>query len=91
MANWQSELGIPAREQTLGRFDLLGAEEAFLSGTGVGIAPVRSLDGQAIGVKVPGPITEKIALRFSELVRSQGTPVGHIEPAHVQTMGMNPP
>ena len=43
------ELGIPARETTLGRFDLFAAEEVFLTGSGAGIVPVRSLDGRPLG------------------------------------------
>ncbi len=44
-----AELGIGAREQTLGRFDLFAADEVFLTGSGAGIVPVRSLDGRQIG------------------------------------------
>jgi branched-chain amino acid aminotransferase len=49
-------LGISAGPRTLGRFDLLAASEVFLSGSGAGLVPVRSLDGRAIGREVPGPI-----------------------------------
>lgn len=69
------ELGIPAREQTLGRYDLLSAEEVFLTGSGVGIAPVRSLDGESIGSEVPGPVTAKLRAAFLDRVHSEGTPV----------------
>ena len=34
---------------TLGRFDLFAAEEVFLTGSGAGIVPVRSLDGRILG------------------------------------------
>jgi len=44
-----AELGIPARECSLGRFDLLGADEVFLCGSGARIVPVATLDGQPIG------------------------------------------
>ena len=43
------ELGIRARVATLGRFDLFAAEEFFLTGSGAGIVPVRSLDGRKVG------------------------------------------
>ena len=36
----RGELGIAAAERTLGRFDLLGADEVFLTGTGARIVPV---------------------------------------------------
>lgn len=68
-------LGIPAREQTLGRFDFFAADEAFLTGSGAGIVPVRSLDGRALGRGTPGPIYEKIRAAFAEAVVALGTPV----------------
>ncbi len=70
------EIGIPAREQSLGRYDLLSGEEVFLTGSGVGIAPVRSLDGEVISSEVPGPVTAKLRAAFLDLVRSEGTPIG---------------
>ncbi len=61
-------LGIPAAEQTLSRMDLLSADEVFLTGTGARIVAVRSLDGQVIGERAPGPITSKLQTAFAELV-----------------------
>ncbi|HTF32703.1 MAG TPA: branched-chain-amino-acid transaminase [Myxococcota bacterium] len=63
-----AELGIPARERTLGRVDLLGADEVFLTGTGARIMPVRSLDGCPIGKRAPGPLTEQLTQAFAQLV-----------------------
>ena len=68
-------LGIPAVERTLGRFDLFSADEVFLTGTGAGIVPVRSLDGQTVGEGVPGPICAKIRLAFDDVTVSLGTPL----------------
>lgn len=68
-------LGIPAAERTLGRFDLFSADEVFLTGTGAGIVPVRSLDGQTVGEGVPGPICAKIRLAFDDVAVSLGTPL----------------
>jgi branched-chain amino acid aminotransferase len=56
------EGGIPAGERTLGRFDLLGADEVFLTGSGAGIVPVGSLDGQPLGG--PGAVTQRIQEHF---------------------------
>jgi len=67
-------LGIPAREQTLGRFDLFAAEETFLTGSGAGIVPVRSLDARALGTGTPGPIYEKIRAAFADATVELGTP-----------------
>lgn len=43
------QLGIPAEQRSLGRFDLFRAEEVFLTGTGARIVPVGALDGQSLG------------------------------------------
>ncbi len=68
-------LGVPARERTLGRFDLFAADEVFLTGSGAGIAPVRSLDGQTIGSGAPGPIFTKLKTAFADATVSLGTPL----------------
>jgi branched-chain amino acid aminotransferase len=65
--------GIPAREQTLSRFDLFAAEEAFLTGSGAGLVPVRSLDGRTIGAGAPGPVFEKVRAAFADAIVSLGT------------------
>ncbi len=66
-------LGIPARECSLGRFDLFSAEEVFLTGSGAGLVPVRSLDGRPIGVGRPGPIYAKVRAAFLDAAPSMGT------------------
>lgn len=43
--------GLSAEERTLGRMDLFGADEAFLTGTGAGIVRIKSLDGEPIGAE----------------------------------------
>jgi branched-chain amino acid aminotransferase len=67
-------LGIPAREQTLGRYDLFAAEEAFLTGSGAGVVPIRSLDGRVIGAGSPGPVFEKLHAAFRDALIELGTP-----------------
>ena len=67
--------GIASAERSLGRYDLLGADEVFLTGTGARIVPVRSLDGETIGKGEPGPITGRLAAAFHTLVHSTGTPI----------------
>jgi branched-chain amino acid aminotransferase len=59
-------LGLRVEERTLGRTDLLGADEVFLTGSGAGVAPVRSLDGRPIGAGRPGPICAKVELAYRE-------------------------
>ena len=68
-------LGIPSEIGRVGRLDLLGADEVFLTGTGIEIAAVRSLDGVQIGDAAPGPLTTKLEVGFRELVRGSGTPL----------------
>jgi branched-chain amino acid aminotransferase len=68
-------LGLPAREQTLGRFDFFAADEAFLTGSGAGIVPVRSLDGRDVGCGAPGPVYAKIRAAFADATAELGTPI----------------
>jgi branched-chain amino acid aminotransferase len=65
-------LGFPAEERSLGRVDLFGAEEAFLTGSGARIVPIRSLDSAEIGSQRPGPVTAKLMAAFEDLVRADG-------------------
>jgi branched-chain amino acid aminotransferase len=67
--------GIATAERTLGRIDLLGADEAFLTGTGARIVPVRSLDGELVGKGEPGPVTRRLTAAFVALANSTGTPI----------------
>jgi branched-chain amino acid aminotransferase len=64
------QLGLPCSIESLGRIDLLGADEVFLTGTGARIVPVRSLDGVEIGAGRPGPVTAKLTAAFRDLVAS---------------------
>jgi branched-chain amino acid aminotransferase len=67
--------GIATAERTLGRIDLFGADEVFLTGTGARIVPVRSLDGELIGKGEPGPVTRRLTAAFVALATSTGTPI----------------
>jgi len=66
------ELAIPAEERTLGRFDLFASAEAFLTGSGAGLVPVRSLDGERIGGA--GPIFRRIRRAFTDAAPALGVP-----------------
>ena len=68
-------LGLLPEERRLGRIDVLGADEVFLTGTGAGIVAVRSLDGQTIGCGRRGPRTERIAAAFERFAYERGTPL----------------
>ena len=67
-------LGIPATERCLTRFDLFAADEVFLTGSGAGIVPVRTLDGRVLGSGRPGPLWEKLRRAFLGAAPSLGVP-----------------
>jgi branched-chain amino acid aminotransferase len=67
-------LGLEARERSLSRTDLLGADEVFLTGTGAGILPARSLDGQPIGGGPPFATTDRLRAAYADLTRRLGAP-----------------
>lgn len=69
------ELDIPAREVTLGRFDLFAADEVFLTGSGARIIAVATLDGQPIGVPGEHPLTDRLWEAFVPYAERHGTPV----------------
>lgn len=70
-----AELGIPAKEQTLTRYDIFIADECFLTGTAAEVIPVIALDRRPIGEGVPGPLTARFIKAFRELANSTGTPI----------------
>jgi branched-chain amino acid aminotransferase len=69
------QLGIPVGEGNLTRYDVMTAEECFLTGTAAELAPVVSLDGRMIGSGRPGPVTLQLTAEFRKLTRSEGTPI----------------
>ncbi len=56
--------GYQVRETLLNRYDVYTADEAFFTGTATEIAPIRAVDGRAIGAGKAGPITLDILARF---------------------------
>ncbi len=60
--------GLPVKEQPLRPDDLLGASEAFLTGTTAGVWPIASADDQPIGSgEVPGPVSRQLSERFQRI------------------------
>ena len=53
-------LGIPAEERRIDRTELMMADEVFLCGTGVQVAPVTRIDGRVVGDGSIGPVTRRI-------------------------------
>ena len=64
--------GIETRVCSLGRFDLLAADEVFISGTGARIVPIATLDGQTVGKPVR-PIMQTVIDAFGPYTLEHGT------------------
>jgi branched-chain amino acid aminotransferase len=54
---------------------LYTAEEAFVTGTMGGLAPVLSVDGRTIADGSPGPVTKRLTSLFADLTATTGTPL----------------
>ena len=68
-------LGLTVGEPNLTRYDVMTADECFLTGTAAEIVPVVSLDGRSIGTGQPGATTLQLMVEFRRLTRSEGTPI----------------
>jgi branched-chain amino acid aminotransferase len=62
------DLGYEVEVRALKLDELLGADEAFLTGTAIEITPIREVDGRAIGAGARGPVTEAIQKTFFDVV-----------------------
>jgi branched-chain amino acid aminotransferase len=63
------EAGIPAFEKNFSLTEAYSAEEAFVTGTFAGVAPVRSIDGRPIGDALPGPMVQRLQGLYQDLVK----------------------
>jgi branched-chain amino acid aminotransferase len=66
-----SRLGIPVWERILGLPDLLGADEAFLTSSLRGIAPLVRVGAHAIGAGSPGDMTRRVSSAYAALVSEE--------------------
>ena len=57
--------GIPIRIGDFVLDDVVGADEAFVTGTFGGIMPVRSVDGLAKAAPLPGPVTARLIAAYA--------------------------
>jgi branched-chain amino acid aminotransferase len=64
--------GITVKEEPFTRFEVIDADEVFLTGTAAEVVPVIQLDGRYIGDKTVGPITKKMIAKFHEIVVKDG-------------------
>ncbi len=69
-----ANLGHDVVEERTTMFDVVSADEVFLTGTAAEIIGMISLDSRPIGGGVPGPITRKIMAEYHNLTHTTGTP-----------------
>lgn len=62
------ESGIPCFERNLDMYDVVNADEAFMTGTPFCLLPVTSLNGQAIGKGCMGNITKRLITQWGDNV-----------------------
>jgi branched-chain amino acid aminotransferase len=67
----QSELGVSTIERSIGRSELYYADEMFLCGTGVQVAPVTSVDRRRVGTGEVGPISSALQEIYFDVVRAR--------------------
>ncbi|MGH7697976.1 MAG: branched-chain amino acid transaminase, partial [Candidatus Dormibacteria bacterium] len=65
------ERGWDLEVRTIDRSEVLAADEAFLCGTGVQIAPISSIDGRQLGSGRIGPITRRLQEWYLQIVRGE--------------------
>jgi branched-chain amino acid aminotransferase len=63
------EMELRVMERPIDRSEVYQADEAFLCGTGVQVAPILSIDGRDIGSGRPGPITTRLQEAYFRAVR----------------------
>lgn len=66
--------GLVCREEPVSAFDAHVADEAFLCGTGIEFASVKSLDGYPVGSWPAHPVTDRITDRYFREARGGTAP-----------------
>jgi branched-chain amino acid aminotransferase len=65
--------GLACDEAPFGPEDLQGADEVFLTSTGMEVLPVTRVDGRQIGGGRPGPIASALRRRYHIRIRESGS------------------
>ena len=60
--------GIPVFQKDFSLTDVYGADEAFVTGTFAGVAPVQDVDGRVLGEGNRGPVTERLQGLYRDLI-----------------------
>lgn len=77
-----AKAGIPALESHLTRYDIMTADECFITGTAAEIVPVAKVDSRPIGTGRPGALTLQLISEFRKLTQTEGTPIAAAERSH---------
>jgi branched-chain amino acid aminotransferase len=64
----RNDLGVEVVERSIDRGELYCADEVFFTGTAVGIAHVSSIDRRPVGTGALGPITQRLAEIYENIV-----------------------
>jgi branched-chain amino acid aminotransferase len=64
---------IPVRQKNFSLTDVYGANEAFVTGTFAGLAPVAEIDGRVIGDGQRGPMVEKLQQLYLAMLEAECT------------------
>jgi branched-chain amino acid aminotransferase len=67
----RQELGIQTEERSIGRSELYYADEMFLTGTGVQIASVTSVDRRKVGSGEVGPVSLELQRLYFDTVKGR--------------------
>ena len=62
---------IPIEQKNFSLTDVYGADEAFVTGTFAGLAPVREIDGRIIGDGARGPVVERLQQLYLEMLEKE--------------------
>jgi branched-chain amino acid aminotransferase len=73
----EQELGIPTDEREVRLPDLYDADECFLTGTGVEVAPVIEINHRPVGARIIGPITDALRNAYQDVVRGASSKYRH--------------
>jgi len=68
------EAGIPVYEKNFSLSEVYGAEEAFVTGTFAGIAPVTEVDGRILGEGARGVMVARLQQLYLALLAREGEP-----------------
>jgi branched-chain amino acid aminotransferase len=77
LVEFARDQGVPVEERAIDRSELYVADEIFLSGTGVQIAAVGTIDGRTISDGQRGPVTKMLQDLYFATVRGEETPYSH--------------